>query len=104
MHKDPPRNASRQVTIIHRWKLVKYDMLDFYPVNFTFTLSQITLLQQKNMKLQIMKLAAALVTIIGPAGGVFYSPCELVRFLPQCGLDYNCDGCKCTTPSSIDFN
>jgi len=56
------------------------------------------------MKLQITILAAALVTIIGPAAGTVYSDCELARVLPQCGLNYNVDDCKCTTPSSIDFN
>jgi len=56
------------------------------------------------MKLQIMILAVALVTIIGPAAGVFFSPCELARVLPQCGLNYYVDDCKFTTPYPIDFN
>ena len=66
--------------------------------------SQVTLLQQKRMKLQIMTLAVALVTISGPAAATVYTACELARVLPQCGLNFNISDCKFTTASANDFN
>ena len=56
------------------------------------------------MNLQIMILAAALVTIIGPAASTVYRDCELARVLPENGINYDVNDCKCTTPSPIDFN
>jgi hypothetical protein len=55
------------------------------------------------MKFLIMVLALFLVTIIGTATGYYYSEGELYNVLPQCGLNYYVDDCKCTTPSTIDF-
>jgi hypothetical protein len=45
-----------------------------------------------------MILAVALVTIIGPAACTVFKECELAVVLPQCGLNYSVDDCKCTTP------
>jgi len=60
------------------------------------------------MKLQIMILALVLVTIMGPAAGVVYQACQLATVLPQCGLNFNVNDCKCTaplpTPFPIDLN
>jgi hypothetical protein len=53
----------------------------------------------EKMKLQILILAVALVTIIGPTVGIVFSPCELARVLPQCGLNYYVDDCKFPPPS-----
>jgi hypothetical protein len=58
----------------------------------------------ENMKLQILILAAALVTIIGPAAGIVYSACKLATILAQCGITTSINDCKCTTPCPIDFN
>jgi hypothetical protein len=56
------------------------------------------------MKLQIIILAVALVTISGPAAATVYKACELARVLPQCGLNFSVKDCKFTTASPNDFN
>ena len=86
-------------------KYISNQYLDFYPVICIFMCSQITLLQQKNMKLQITILAVALVTIIGPAASTNYTACGLAKALyDTCGFECDIADCKCTTPSPIDFN
>ena len=51
------------------------------------------------MKLQIMILAVVLVTVLGPAAGEVYQPCQLATVLPQCGLDFSVNDCKYTAPA-----
>jgi hypothetical protein len=64
----------------------------------------------EKIMLQIMILAVALVTIIGPAAGKVYSKDDLYALLNWCVMEDgtntggSIDDCKCTTFSPIDLN
>jgi hypothetical protein len=58
----------------------------------------------EKMKLRIMILAVALVTIIGPAAGRWYSQCQLATALQQCGMNFSINDCKYTAGCRIEFS
>jgi len=109
------RRTSEQVFWENLPRLFVEDILLFVTkiyqiISWTCTLLSLYLLftdyssPTENMKLQIMILAVALVTIIGPAAGIVYSECQLATLLPQCGMKNSINDCKCTTLSPIDLN